>query len=432
MENRGFSLVEVLVCVAILAIFCIPLFRGFRLSAFNNNKAHHTQEATAYAQKTLETVKRMRIDLKEMNNIEGQLFDLLEDTSIGTPATSEVVLIDTDLRDTFDAYRGKAEYNSLFTVVQFKKENMNIGGREYDVVVTMDPRPYSFNKGADIPAEEETAADDANVYAVASVNEIDGMKFPLITDEINRYDDSILDTFLARAVAIKKQGEADAFGGNKQAIYRKLQKKIMVSIDADSGGNTVQVICDVEYKVDGFDFTQVYNVYNSSFPLDCGKSCVDASHDEKHFTGWKTGGKIYIFAKAYRDQGSYVGEHILSNEVEIKSSGVGNHLLDVYLIRGNYDMKSDNFSAVNIDGNNYSTVPYTDSNPLTGEKRYGDIQFHTNIKGLLSDLTLSPSDMVETVGEEKPRLRSYEVTVRLTESDSGELAAEVTSTKRVT
>lgn len=447
-NDRGFSLVEVLVGVAVLAIFCIPLFRGFRISAVNNNRAHHTQEATAYAQKTLEAVKSMRIDVDGAMKRDGTILTQLEecikdDSSSDIEVDFITSVVDAEAkRDAFTDYQGNDDYTGLFTAVGFKQENIIIGGRTYNLEVEMDPLPYSKKQTVGT-----NYAEDANVYAASQVSDVDGMNFPLIADEINQYDSSIQATFLERARTI---GHATAFAEGEKSIYSGLIKKVIVDIvDISSGSsaNSILVICDVKYEIDynydgtDYNLTQTYNVYTGRFDLDCGKECEDEHPEEDMFSGWKKGGNIYIFAKAYRDNtgASYASSgdgRISGNEIEIKSNYIGNHPLDVFLVRGHYaDGESVNFNSVNItvNGTNYcyySTVPDT-SIVLAGEERYEDIQFHTNIKGMLSALRLDPSEKEQTIGKEEPKLRSYEVRVRLIETESGKTAASVTSTKRV-
>ena len=50
MSDTGFSLIEVLVCIAIVALISVPIMAGFRASALYTNRAHSTQVVTAYAQ----------------------------------------------------------------------------------------------------------------------------------------------------------------------------------------------------------------------------------------------------------------------------------------------------------------------------------------------------------------------------------------------
>ncbi len=441
-KNQGFSLVEVLVCIAILAIFCIPLFSGFRSTALMNNKAHHIQGATAYAQKTMEAIKSMQIDVDNLGALETQLAELLEDSE-GKDVTVWDDL-DTDLRNEFDSnhasYAGDEKYDSLFKIVYYQQEEINIGGRKYDMNVSLNPIPYS-NVKADT-AEELTQADDANVYALTRIDDVDGMKYPVIAGEIERYEagSAILNTMMEKAEAIDKQG---VFEEGLLTIYQNLTKEIIVTINPSGTGvgmdgrnyDMIQVVCEVDYQVDykGCKLDQSYNVYTGNFVLACGEVCATSTpQNHKKFSEWEQGGEVYIFAKAYKDQSvDYLGAHIKSNGISIRNNYAGRHPLDIYLVRGQYADGGDNFHFVNVNGTPYySGISLADN--LTGEVSYGTTtNFHTNIKGMLTGISLSSTDKAQTIGKEEPRLRNYEVTVTLTEKDSNKVAAHIVSTKKV-
>lgn len=54
LNNKGFSLVEVLLCIAIISIVCVAVMNGFSIAARLNVKADSVQRVTAFAQKLLE------------------------------------------------------------------------------------------------------------------------------------------------------------------------------------------------------------------------------------------------------------------------------------------------------------------------------------------------------------------------------------------
>ena len=56
-SNKGFTLVEVLVAILILAIIVVPLLSAFVMSAKTNAKARQTLRATTLAQNVMEELK---------------------------------------------------------------------------------------------------------------------------------------------------------------------------------------------------------------------------------------------------------------------------------------------------------------------------------------------------------------------------------------
>lgn len=61
-RNAGFSLVELLIAVIILAIIVVPLLHGFVTSARMNGKARQTQRAITVAQDLMEGLKAYDIE----------------------------------------------------------------------------------------------------------------------------------------------------------------------------------------------------------------------------------------------------------------------------------------------------------------------------------------------------------------------------------
>lgn len=57
MKNRGYTLIELIVAIAILAIIAIPLMHGFVTSARMNAKAREIEQATTVAQNVMEEIK---------------------------------------------------------------------------------------------------------------------------------------------------------------------------------------------------------------------------------------------------------------------------------------------------------------------------------------------------------------------------------------
>ena len=61
LNNNGFSLVELLVAVAILSVIVVPIMKSFTTSAITSAKAQSMQNATSLAEKQMEIVKTKTI-----------------------------------------------------------------------------------------------------------------------------------------------------------------------------------------------------------------------------------------------------------------------------------------------------------------------------------------------------------------------------------
>ncbi len=447
--HAGFSLVEVLVCIAIIALITIPIMAGFRTSATYTNRAHTTQLVTAYAQETLETIKSVDVDTYKAQVL---AFVDADGNSSGSIDDSDV---DTTLQAEFSSYS-----DELFRKIVCRQENINIGGYRYNMEVTFDPVDYSQKKSDTEDAFSLTSANDANVYAVNEVEAVNGMLFPVIADEISDFegDGSVPGAVISNLESkLKKSQQTGTEEERLLAIYQNLTKKVKVTI-SDNGGQTVaslggtnyvqgaiKVTCDVTYEsnYNGVSLSQVYNVFSGNYEL-LGRLSSAGEVEE-----WEKGGNIYIFARAYQDQ-YYRGSGVtapLANTIEIVNNYSGSGKLEIYLVRGYYytkdfttgeltDSHGLHFDQVTVDGATYASMPQM--TPLSGEwsdGTGGNTYFHTNIKGAYANRTLSPDEMEATIGMEKPSLRCYAVNIRIFERNEdgsdGDRVADIETTKEV-
>lgn len=62
MDHKGFSLIEVIVAVAILAAVSAPILQSFTTAAITNSRAQATQDATSLSEDIMEKVKSTSIE----------------------------------------------------------------------------------------------------------------------------------------------------------------------------------------------------------------------------------------------------------------------------------------------------------------------------------------------------------------------------------
>lgn len=444
-KNAGFSLVEVLVCIAILALISVPIMAGFRTSALYTNHAHKTQKVTAYAQETLETIKSV-----EVADFEAMILSAVDGE--GNPSgTVDKTDVDTTLQAQFTYADGTAYPAEFFTRIVCTQEDIEIDGELYDMEVVFDPSDYSQKKAATENASSYTSANDANVYAVADVDAVNGMLFPVIADEISQYEGTGAEPaavlYNLRSLLKKNQQSGDV-NAEVTEIYQNLTKTIRVTVDETGSEQTVslgstnyiknnlKVNCDVVYEsaYNGVALKQIYNVYSGNFEL-LGRLATDGSGVEE----WEKGGDIYLFARAFQDQ--YFGAALpTANKIEIVNNYSGSGKLDFYLVRGYYydkdalgqisNQRGLHFDTVTVNGTVYENIPQM--TPLSGEWSDGNTRLHTNIKGMITGRALvMPGDAEITVGMEKPTMRCYHVTIRMIEKSSGDEVANIETTKEI-
>ena len=134
-SNAGFSLVELLIAVIILAIIVVPMLHGFITSARMNGKARVAQRATTVAQYIMEGLKAYDIvELKEQFGDPMNGFYVIESKLIKGSIEE-----DKDREQNDPAYRGDPESPGIY---YFTLEGVQIQGSEFDALIRIDARNY--------------------------------------------------------------------------------------------------------------------------------------------------------------------------------------------------------------------------------------------------------------------------------------------------
>lgn len=163
-KNAGFSLVELLIAVIILAIIVVPMLHGFVTSARMNGKARQAQRATTVAQDIMEGLKAY--DIEELKAQFGDPMDgfyVIESRLIKGSIEE-----DKDREQNDPAYRGDPEMPGVY---YFTLEGVQIQGSEFDALIRIDARYYEQGRlKADGYAEgHDNAFNDINMASPGSV-----------------------------------------------------------------------------------------------------------------------------------------------------------------------------------------------------------------------------------------------------------------------
>ena len=150
LNNNGFSLVELLVAVAILSVIVVPIMKSFTTSAITSAKAQSMQNATSLAEKQMEIVKTKTI--KQLIEDDGFIKD-----------------------ESNNSYKGK--YKGVTAT----------NGEKFDVYVDITSDKYSKESAADVS--------DINSIELPKLYDIQNSKpHAVISWEINEYDMSAVQT----------------------------------------------------------------------------------------------------------------------------------------------------------------------------------------------------------------------------------------------
>lgn len=398
-------MIEVLVCIAVLAIISVPIFKGLQVSAILNSNADTTQKITAYAQKELETIKGMTVE-EYVKNFQSGYVDA-DGTAYSYVTSGEVwEALNNDaeaIKNNFTApgNMSEDEVDALFTPFICEKENIKIGSKTYKMLVKFLPAEYS-------QADQSTAA-NVNVAGYYDVSEADAVRFPVISDKINMYDETCVASLKNRLLMLGDTKSDDEIMGD---MRKTVKVEIISPSSVNSSGSKMSVRCDVVYAYPA-DTPRVelnYCVYSATYDLE---------PDEGSNIGEESGGRVFIFARAFKD--SVYNQCI--NDLIIASTGN----TDVYFVLGSETGSSIssiyNFNSIELRNDATSEAKYYSSNynlnlGIKDSPGQTDIPgttgtFYCNIKS--DGEVLNNSDEFETIGAELYRVISYAVKVEMYE-----------------
>lgn len=208
--NKGFSLIEVLVAMAVITLISIPLLRTFITSAQINTKAKKLQNATDIAQNVSE------------NFITIPLVTLKQDNQDDTSICGEYLLDeDKDIIVFKNIGDGSVDEND---VPYFKGND----GEKFYVTVTMNPDEYS--KETDI-----VGVQDINNYIAPSMGDLFASNVVTAYSQFTKYDNRILTAFE------NMFPEVDIFATD-EFYYDDIKKTTYVNIEQMKDGDYINYI----------------------------------------------------------------------------------------------------------------------------------------------------------------------------------------------
>lgn len=219
-NDRGFSLVELLVAVTILAIIAIPLMHGFVSATATNAKARKMEQATTVAGNVMEDVKVT--PLEELLSREGAVQD--PEWKMTTESGEEITVISYTLR----------------------YDNLTADGTEYKAIVTLDA-------GAGI-IEGYNQLTDYNQHELAQLYDMNAVYDAFFIQE-TALDDEMIESFAAST------------GADEADVRADMERNIFLDIREESGVQLVDV--NVAYTYGGdtrYMAPQNQGIYSNASP----------------------------------------------------------------------------------------------------------------------------------------------------------------------
>lgn len=204
-NNKGFSLVEVLVAMAVLAVISIPLIQTFVMSSNVNKRAKRLQNATDVGQDVAEYF--VAVDKSR----------LVEQYSINTSLCEEYCI---DAGNGITVFKNVGDGNVDENGIPYHE---GADGEKFYVTVVMDPAEYSDDTSS-------LEIKDVNNYLSPELGDLFSVDTVTAYAQIKKYDSRIKKAF---------KTEYPDDNAIKNIEYDQIKKTLEVIIDQNKNGNTV-------------------------------------------------------------------------------------------------------------------------------------------------------------------------------------------------
>ena len=301
--NKGVSMVEILISIAIFAILMVPIVQGIISSLKQSTEAKTLQYRNEFAENVVEYVKQDSL----INIMDGSYFTSIGSyTDSGAPITATATFYKQPSEATYDeslnelaALITKKPSISLTTQdstlyseqgkqkIFYPYESYSLSGKvklgtedeEYSYVMEISNKYY-----ADKEAATKGSYVNPNNLALGIVEDIDHTKVALINGTIANYDQAVTNAFTAKKIELLKTLDPDWY-----EIYT--QQQTGVDIFADDRGNRIitvkvsgsedsgyKVTCNLKYydncesnsNLQSLlkDYSIEYNPFEYEYPVD--------------------------------------------------------------------------------------------------------------------------------------------------------------------
>lgn len=313
-KHKGFTIVEVVIALAIFAILMGPIVEALVSSLKNTTKSKEIQYRNEFAENLMEYAKE---DSLETVLAGSHLQDLgVYDLKIPTKNASGEY-IDNDFYDkdvmTNPTTSKDAEYENFYI-----KGSMNLGTKhtKYSYVMEISSKQYAKN-------EVDEGLPNPNTQKLGVVEDLDYTKVALINGTIANYDQAVANAFLARKIELLRTGAPEKY----QQYISSVEQNNLFS--KDTGARIITV------KVEG-NATQGYMV-----------SCILDYYD---------------YSVVVLDNGVSIGDTMLDGIQYTPYTGHFDVLPDIYLM---YNACVYNGAYASTDYIAFDTSGVTDKTPVT-------------------------------------------------------------------
>lgn len=229
-DNKGFTLLEVLIAVIILALIAVPMLRSFTSSYRVNARSRELMRATTLAQNEMEIFEKEKLDV------------LLDGTKY-----ADYHIDQSKTYETTDPTTGKKMTHTAYTFTYDKGIVNDESGREmFDVVVKMDPKV----------ASEHDLYYIANTEPMLFMNTLSGADSGAYVQRVrNSVNADGEDEEVYRLYANTRQHPEGTYGSNltMDQFASLLDRTITVKIEREEEDDPTVVTVNYMYNITGYD-----------------------------------------------------------------------------------------------------------------------------------------------------------------------------------
>lgn len=462
--NKGFSLIEVLIAMVILAIITLPILSSFASAAKINSNARKQENANAVAQKVIEQFKALPISKLTAVNADG------ENKEIGVAKFTTEKALKTVDKDKLLIYTFKmASFGDDGKPLKESGEPYYVGanGEKFFVQVTLDPTSYAEKATPENPTADNKA-NNINSYDMPAIEDVSTDSNYVIAQQLYNHDLGIITAFseigvtgidytkIRREVTINSKVESGASvpvttgknsdgsikSENINTYKQSLTLEVKYVVKADPTKSIV-------YTYDDHTFAPTNNIILNS-------AQINKLNPSTHYNEFK---KIYIFYSAF-DKYNLDITHLADDKVNIKYDYPSNpsdpseitkdkQNLNVYLVEQNVSNQNSVYASlpesdrmVHMNKDNVQLY-VNDTNPITktikgtlnlgNSTNTGAVNIYSNIyqwDQFISSVTQKNNITQSTTSSDTKSLYLYNIKVEIWAGEkTGNAFLTMTSTK---